>query len=255
VTAGDVPHDPRWVELVGAHNVRDLAGLPATDGRRVRPGVLLRGDHLDDLTDADLAVLRDAVGLRAIVDLRTAREAPEPRAWVGSLGLARLHLPLVDLSGTTDPRQLRREFGDDIANTYRRMLEVAAPGLVRILEFLVEDDHAPALVHCAAGKDRTGITVAVLLAAAGVEEPGIVADYVATGERLDRVRAALARRALYRHVQDDRAPVARLSGAGIEGVLDTVRAHQGGATGFLVAHGADPRAVATWQAMLLEPAT
>ena len=94
MTGGEARHAPQWLELAGAHNVRDLAGLPAADGRRVRPGVLLRGDHLDDVTDADLAVLRDAVGLRAVVDLRTDREAPEPRPWIESLGVARLHLPL-----------------------------------------------------------------------------------------------------------------------------------------------------------------
>jgi protein-tyrosine phosphatase len=74
-----VPEPPRvppsWIDLVGAHNVRDLAGLTA-GRRRVRRGVLLRGDHPDMLTDDDLAVLRDVVGLRGIVDLRTVREAP-----------------------------------------------------------------------------------------------------------------------------------------------------------------------------------
>src|SRR5215217_7438081 len=223
-------HLPRWVELAGAHNVRDLGGLPA-GGRRVRSGVLLRGDHLDDVTDDDLRVLRDEVGLRGIVDLRTATEAPETRQWVGSLGIARLHLPLVDMTGTTDPKHLRAEFGDDVAGVYRRMLEVAAPELVAILHFVVEEHHAPALVHCAAGKDRTGITVAVLLAAAGVDEPGIVADYVATGERLDRIREALARNAIYDAMRTPGSRAAGISSEAIEGVLEGLRAYDGGAEG------------------------
>ena len=244
---------PRWLELAGAHNVRDLGGLPA-GVRRVRPRVLLRGDHLDGATEQDLAVLRDEVGLASIVDLRTPREAPEPREWVGALGLARLHLPLVDLTGTTAPRQVRAEFGDDLGAVYRRMLEVAAPNLVRILEFLVEDGHTPALVHCAAGKDRTGITVAVLLAAAGVEEPAIVADYAATGERLERVRAALAQQRIYRQLREDSPPAAPLASTAIEAVLGAVGAHQGGAAGFLVAHGASPGLLRRWRELLLEPA-
>jgi protein-tyrosine phosphatase len=246
-------HSPRWLELAGAHNVRDLGGLPAGD-RRVRPGVLLRGDHLDDLTDDDLRVLQDEVGLRGIVDLRTAKEAPEAGEWVGALGITRLHLPLVDMTGTTDPRQLRAEFGDDVAGIYRHMLGVAAPELVRILHFVVEEEHAPALVHCAAGKDRTGITVAVLLAAAGVDEPGIVADYVATGERLDRIRAGLARRELYRHMQRDVPANTTVAAGAIEGVLDALRAEEGGAEGFLVRHGAPSDTVARWRRLLLEPA-
>jgi protein-tyrosine phosphatase len=249
-----VSSPPRWIELIGAHNVRDLAGLPARDGRRVRAGVLLRGDHLDAVTDDDLGVLRDAVGLRSIVDLRTLREAPEPQEWVGALGVARLHLPLVDLTGTTGPRQVRAEFGDDMAGIYRRMLELAGPNLVRILDFLADDGHTPGLVHCAAGKDRTGITVAVLLAAAGVEEPGIVADYLATGERLDRIRAALAQRELYRHMREQSAPAAVLTSPAIEGVLDALRAADGGAAGFLVTHGARPETVDRWRETLLEPA-
>src|SRR5215207_6511551 len=197
-------HLPRWVELAGAHNVRDLGGLSA-GGRRVRSGVLLRGDHLDDVTDDDLRVLRD-------------------------------------------------EFGDDVAGVYRHMLEVAAPELVAILQFVVEEHHAPALVHCAAGKDRTGITVAVLLAAAGVDEPGIVADYVATGERLDRIRAALARRELYRHMQRSVPANTTITSTAIEGVLDALRTEDGGAEGFLVRHGAPRDTVDRWRELLLEPA-
>jgi protein-tyrosine phosphatase len=243
---------PSWVELVGAHNVRDLGGLPA-GSRRVRSGVLLRGDSLDDLTLDDLAVVRDVVGLRAIVDLRTALEAPEPSGPVQALGVVRLHLPLVDLSGTTSPRQLQAEFGDDVAGIYRRMLEEAGPAVVGVLGFLLEGDRAPALVHCAAGKDRTGITVAVLLAAAGVDEPAIVADYVATGERLDRIRAALARRELYRAMRDPSSRAMALSSTAIEGVLDALRSYDGGATGFLVHHGAVPGDVQRWRELLLEP--
>ena len=245
-------HTPRWVELTGAHNVRDLGGLPAGN-RRVRPGVLLRGDSLDAVTDADLAVLRDEVGLQTVIDLRTAREAPEVGEWVGTLGLTRLHLPLVDLTGTTSPRRVREELGDDIGAVYRRMLTEAGPNLVRILGFLVEDGHTPALVHCAAGKDRTGIAVAVLLAAAEVEDAAIVADYAATGERLDRVRAALAQRELYRQLRSDSSPAVVLEVRAIEAVLGALREHEGGAAGFLVAHGADPAQVAGWRDLLLQP--
>jgi protein-tyrosine phosphatase len=248
-----VTHAPRWIELTGAHNVRDLAGLPATGGRRVRPGVLLRGDHVDAVTAADLAVLRDEVGLRAVVDLRTTLEAGEPREWVGALGVSRLHLPLVDLTGTTAPRRVAEELGDDVGAIYRRMLAEAAPNLVRILEFLVGDGHTPALVHCAAGKDRTGITVAVLLAAAGVEQPGIVADYVATGERLARVRAALAQRELYGQLRNEDSPAAAVAPTAIEAVLAEVGSHHGGAAGFLATHGADPALIAGWRQLLLEP--
>jgi protein tyrosine/serine phosphatase len=148
---------------------------------------------------------------------------------------------------------VREELGDDIGAVYRRMLTEAGPNLVRILCFLVEGGHTPALVHCAAGKDRTGIAVAVLLAAAGVEDDAVVADYAATGERLDRVRAALAQRELYRQLRSDSSPAVVLESRAIEAVLDTLREHDGGAGGFLVAHGADPAQVVGWRNLLLQP--
>ena len=244
-------HAPNWIELVGAHNVRDVGGLPAGD-RRVRRGVLLRGDHLDALTDGDLAVLRDVVALRGLVDLRTHREAPAAQEWVGALGVSRLHLPLVDLTGTTDMRKLQEEFGGDMGGIYGRMLSAAAPGLVRVLEFVVRREHLPVLVHCAAGKDRTGIAVAVLLAAAGVEESAIVEDYVATASRLDRVRASLAAHPAYRHVRPETTAAESAPASAITAVLDAVRAVDGGVAGFLVREGAREDDVLAWRDLLLE---
>ena len=238
-----------WIDLVGAHNVRDLAGLTAGD-QCVRPGVLLRSDHLDSVTDDDLAVLRDQLRLRAVVDLRSAEEAPAPAGWIATMGVARLHLPLIDLSGTTKPGGLRDQFAADPGAAYQSMLEEAAPGIVRILGFLLEADHLPAMIHCAAGKDRTGITIAVLLAAAGVDEPGIVADYVATGERLIRIRTALSKRDLYKHLADEPSENL-LKPQAIESVLAALRGYDGGAVGFLLAHGATTDQIDTWRALLL----
>lgn len=242
-------HSPDWVDLVGAHNVRDLGGLPAGD-RRVRPGVLLRGDHLDDLTEDDLAVVRDRIGLRGIVDLRSSAEVDAPQEWVGAYGISRLHLPLIDLTGFAT-RAAQQVEPEDLGTVYGRMLDEAAHGVAAVLRFALEDGHTPVLVHCAAGKDRTGITVAVLLAAAGVDEPAIVADYVATGQRLDRIHAALNRRALYRDMVRPGAPTAGVTSAAIEGVLAALRAHPGGAQGFLETHGAPAGAVQAWRDLLL----
>jgi protein-tyrosine phosphatase len=239
-----------WIELAGAHNVRDVAGLTAGE-HRVRPGVLLRSDHLDSVTDDDLGILRDQLGLRAVIDLRTAEEAPAPAGWIATMGVARLHLPLIDLSGTTRPGGLRDQFATDPAQAYRTMLEEAAPGITRILGFLLEDDHVPAMIHCAAGKDRTGITIAVLLAAAGVDEPGIIADYVATGERLTRIRRALAQREFYKHLADA-PPESTLAPKAIEGVLEALRGYDDGAAGFLIAQGATTDQIGQWRQLLLD---
>jgi protein-tyrosine phosphatase len=133
------------------------------------------------------------------------------------------------------------------------MLAQAAPVLVQILRFLVSRERLPALVHCAAGKDRTGITVAVLLAAAGVDDADIVADYTVTGLRLARVNASLARRAGYR-VPDPPPQPALLPETPIRTVLAALHATYGGAEQFLINHGTTPAELDRWRALLLQDA-
>lgn len=250
-------HVPGWIELAGAHNVRDLGGLPAAGGT-VRPRVLLRGDNPDNLTTDDVALLRDDVGLRGVVDLRAPLESPGAAEWFPNLGVTWLHEPLVDFTGLTAPELPRIESGFDWPALYGRMLEAASPGLARILAFLVSGEHTPVLLHCAAGKDRTGIATAVLLAAAGVERDAIVADYLATEQRIDAVRASLTRGRRYRHLQEDRSDGAAAEAFAVDpraiaGVLDTIDSAADGAVGFLTASGADPGHISRWQDMLIEP--
>jgi protein-tyrosine phosphatase len=250
------PHVPRWIELTGAYNVRDLGGLPAAGGT-VRSRVLLRGDNLDALTDADIALLGEDVELRAVVDLRAPFENPRAAQWFDRLGIAWLHEPLLDLTGLTDPAVQREQGGHDYAKLYASMLHSAGPGLARVLEFLVDGPRTPALVHCAAGKDRTGVTVAVLLSVAGVEREAIIADYLATAERIEVIREALARRPEYQHLRDraaaNPAPMPAVDPEAITNVLDIVAAVPGGVAGYLVANGATPDQISRWRDLLIEP--
>jgi protein-tyrosine phosphatase len=251
-------HVPNWIELAGAYNVRDVGGLPAADGT-VRPRVLLRGDNLDGLTVGDIAVLSDEVGLRAVVDLRAAFENPRAAEWLPRLGIGWLHEPLLDLGGLTDPRVRTEQSGDDYAELYAQVLETAGPGLARILAFLVSGPRTPALVHCAAGKDRTGITVAVLLSVAGVEREAIVADYLATAQRIQVIREMLSRKEEYRYLRE-RVAASKRPGAppvvdprAIISVLDILEAAPGGAAGYLVAGGATLEQIERWREMIIEP--
>jgi protein-tyrosine phosphatase len=233
--------EPSWIELAGASNVRDVGGLRA-GARHVRHGVLLRSDHLDDATTDDLALLAGELGLRSVVDLRVEAEDPRPPAWQAH-GVDVLALPLFDLSGTTD----RSAFRGDPADSYAAMLELAGPSLVAVLRFAVRPQGTPLLIHCAAGKDRTGITVAVLLALAGVDDQDIVTDYLATGARLHRVRAQLATKAAYDQVAGNPMLVQDMTAEPIERVLQVVGSHAGGVEGYLVAYGARPAEVQRWR--------
>ena len=238
---------PRWLDLDGTHNVRDVGGLRAAEGR-VRSGVLLRGDHLEDLTTAGAAQLCDVIGLRAIVDLRAPTERPVAGPWMDGRAIDRLHLPLVDMTRSVEV--YRKPDGTlDLVAVYRVTIDEAGPLLVQILRFVVAAGHIPVLVHCAAGKDRTGIAVAVLLAAAGVDPDEIVADYAATGLRLDRVRAALVRRDNF--VLAGPALPELLDPAPIRTVL-TALDEAGGAEAFLLRHGASTDELAGWRELAIE---
>lgn len=238
---------PAWIELAGASNVRDVGGLRAGD-RAVRSGVLLRSDHLDDATVDDITLLAGDLGLKGVVDLRVEWESPKPPAW-DTHGVDVLPLPLFDLSGTTD----RSAFQGAPADAYAAMLDLAGDALVAILRFAVGLDGAPVLIHCAAGKDRTGIAVAVLLSLAGVDRDDIVADYLATGERMDRVREQLATKTAYDQMATNPMLAQEMTAEPIERVLEVLGAHVGGAEGYLVAHGASPAEVQRWRTLLLAP--
>jgi protein-tyrosine phosphatase len=240
---------PLWLELDGAHNVRDVGGLRA-GVRTVRSGVLLRGDHLEDLSTAAAAQLCDVTGLRAVVDLRAVEEGPEPGGWMTGRVVDRLHLPLVDLTRVNADAPLQRPDGEiDYTAAYGRMLAGAGPALVEILRFVLEPERVPVLVHCAAGKDRTGITVAVLLDAAGVDEDDIAADYAATGLRLIRIRRALLVRGGYQNLPIPDEPV-RLDEAPIRAVLGALR-DEGGSAEYLRRHGTTDDELARWRELIL----
>lgn len=198
-----MPQDPGdATRLAGATNFRSLGGLPAADGRRIRPHALMRADRLSRLTDADWRLLA-ATGLATICDLRSASERAEyPNATPAHLDIRDLHCEIRnDLRA--DPSLARMLVQDPtergaerlMIEIYRRFPRYMGSTLRTIVD-VVLDDGAPLLVHCSAGKDRTGFTIALLLHALGVPEDLIRADYLASrawpGKELHR--AALAAR-------------------------------------------------------------
>jgi protein tyrosine/serine phosphatase len=200
--------EPLWVPLDGAVNVRDLGGLPSDDGRRTAAGRLLRADNLQDLTPDDIHRLVDDIGVRTVVDLRTTvevdKEGPgpltaEPRVTLRHLSLYPESGRMTDVdadvllpwqtargrAGAADP-----EADNTTVGFYLAYLKQRPDSVVEAVRAVAAAGGAT-LVHCAAGKDRTGVVVAIALSAAGVSREAVVADYVATGDRLDLVLARL----------------------------------------------------------------
>ena len=187
-----------WIELEGAVNVRDLGGLPATDGGTTVAGRLLRSENLQDLTPGDVARLVDEIGVTTVVDLRSTNEVTiEGPAPLDALaGVRRVHHPVLreflDVSDTVKAALLteaagadRERYPDDpMCGHYLGYLENRPEEVTGALRSIATAPGA-AIVHCAAGKDRTGVVVALALTAAGVEPEAIVADYAASA-RADR---------------------------------------------------------------------
>ena len=175
----------RRIDLEGCFNFRDLGGYPTEDGRRVRWRQLFRSDALHHLTRSDVELVSGQLGVRHVVDLRSSGELEaEGRGRLAETPARFHHLPLFDGVLPSDPSRSFEEIS--LADRYVMMAEFAQEPIARVLATLAESD-APAVYHCAAGKDRTGVISALLLALLGVSDAAIVADYAATQETLDSV--------------------------------------------------------------------
>ncbi|MFD0419052.1 tyrosine-protein phosphatase [Streptomyces sp. NPDC127108] len=177
-------------ELAGVRNFRDVGGLPTLDGRRVRHGVLFRSGHLAHATDADAAFL-GSLGLHTIFDFRNAADQRLEGPDVALPGVRNVNLPLTDPADGAefwkmvrdgDLDQLRSVLSDGkaagrMSASYRTIIKERTAEHSRVLHALAEDS-VPALMHCAAGKDRAGLSIAVTLLAVGVERDAIKADYL-----------------------------------------------------------------------------
>src|ERR1700722_1688844 len=199
-----------WVDLEGAVNVRDLGGLPTEDGGETVAGRLLRSDNLKDLSPSDVATLVGEFGVTTVVDLRSTHEltAEGPAPLDAVDGVRHVHHPVLPERGeSTDivaaallsrREQDESRYPDDpAAGHYLGYLEDRPDQVTGALRTIA---HAPgpALVHCAAGKDRTGVVAALALSVAGVQREAIVADYAATGERVEAILRRLRSSPTYR---------------------------------------------------------
>ncbi|MFN2562349.1 MAG: tyrosine-protein phosphatase [Jatrophihabitans sp.] len=251
----------RWIELDGAENVRDLGGLPTVHGRVVQPRRLIRSDSLQGLSEKDVRHLVDDLGVRAVADLRTgvevSSEGPGPITREPSVEVR--HLSLFPEAGdNTDAVAAEDDDGPVVlpwqgpkrsidesdrrrgaSGVYLSYLDDRADSVIDALRLIAGTEGAT-VVHCAAGKDRTGVVVALALAEVGVERDAIIEDYALSGERIEAIINRLSARKTYASDLDagtvnfDRhkpraETMARL--------LDVVDEFYGGVPAWLRAHG------------------
>jgi protein-tyrosine phosphatase len=181
-----MPDNTRILPLAGAANFRDVGGFPTADGRYTRWGTLFRSDALHELTDEDMAILR-RIGLRTVIDLRTAVELDRTgRGPLGTEDARYFHLSVIDADGG-ESRGIPAPVDQNLANRYLWYLDIGRDALVLALRVLGESSSYPAVFHCAAGKDRTGVLAALVLEIIGVDRAAIVDDYALTASRMELI--------------------------------------------------------------------
>lgn len=247
----------RWIDLDGAVNVRDLGGLPTRDGATTYFGRVLRSDNLQGLSRADIARLTGDLTLRDVIDLRThdevVKEGPGPLTTRPDVAIHHLSL-LPEVGEYTDveadaaevdvdsalpwqDQEASAEIADRAAGFYLNYLHDRPDSVIAALRVMARS-HGAALVHCAAGKDRTGVVTALALEVADVTREAIIADYTLTGERLDRVLARLKASATYAADLDGRPADSHLPRPEImAGLLRHLDETYGGPLGWLTKHG------------------
>jgi protein tyrosine/serine phosphatase len=227
-----------WIDLDTLVNLRDVGGIATTDGRRIASGALLRSDNLQSLTASDIRALldlglTDVIDLRS--DLEVSQEGPGPLTQVDAVTIHHHSLFQENLTEAETEAELTEQLNGDqhaaeqIATPAPTSAEVAAAQALPWVELVkptieVENDstsfylsyiadrpdsvvaslraiayaEGAALVHCAAGKDRTGTIVALALRLVGADRQAVIDDYAATSERIERIIDKLASSNTYR---------------------------------------------------------
>jgi protein-tyrosine phosphatase len=255
-----------WIDLEGAVNVRDLGGTPTTDGGSIVAGRLLRSENLQELTPADITRLVDQIGVTTVVDLRSPNEVtiegPGPLREVPAVSHVNYSLlrEFLDVNDTVKAALLTeaaeadtaRYPDDPMTGHYLGYLENRPEQVTGALRAVATAPGA-AIVHCAAGKDRTGTIVALALTVAGVEPELVVADYYASTEKIEAIMERLARSKMYAGVTTTPLVAHSPRSETMKAFLEQLDARYGGAETWLAAHGFGPDEVARLRAKLTQP--
>jgi protein-tyrosine phosphatase len=241
----------RHIRLDGCVNFRDAGGYPVLSTRGSGAGIrwrkLFRSDALNELTEADVTLLTAGLRVTTVVDLRTdferRRDARRP---LDRTGVEVVHAPLLTERNASSIEQP----GLTLSERYVRMLELAGVPLVRAISAVA---HAPGgvVVHCAAGKDRTGLVIAAVLGALGVGDEDIVADYALTTGNLSGIEMRLRQDAELHGYVPGRVMAA--PAPAMREVLAALRATHGSVSGFLTRAGVGPEVARALHAGLVVP--
>jgi protein tyrosine/serine phosphatase len=255
-------HRASWIELAGVVNMRDVGGMLTEAGDVVRDHRLLRSDNLQDLPEESVRTLLEEYRLTDVVDLRTyvevAKEGDGPLRLVPQVH--HHHFTLYredsDESGIPDAEKAlpwekdekrarvtapvasgRRSHDEFWSQHYLKYLTTRPDSVLAALHTISTSEGA-AIVHCAAGKDRTGTIVGMALKMVGVVDDEVIADYAASAERVPRILERLRARPAYAENLKDKTVAQQSPQADtMRLLLDALQEHFGGVHGWLTEQG------------------
>jgi protein-tyrosine phosphatase len=233
----------RAVAIGGTYNFRDVGGYETDDGGMIRWGRLFRSDALHNLRPSATTALR-TLGLRTVIDLRSDQERRARPDNLPEGGPEYFACPILDQHTIADsPARLE--------DVYDHIISARGTTVVEAVRILACPGAVPAVVHCAAGKDRTGVVIGLLLSSLGVHHEIVASDFAATSLFLTDEFASVLTADSQAGVD---APLLRAPAELMCQLLARVEADYGGALGYLLAHGITSAEHARLRAHLVAPA-
>ena len=239
----------RRIVLEGAVNFRDQGGYPTENGRFVKWRRLFRSDSLHDLTESDVQTITGTLGLTTIVDLRSINSVLEDgRGLLALSGIAYHNYPFLERRGIEPPTS-GSDPGERLTAIYQWILLNAGTLMAQAFNALAQDVNQPALFHCNAGKDRTGVLGATLLSVLGVSREDVVADFLMTNEVIDGILARIKKMPGF---QDSTRDGIMAPQSAIEKFLDVMQRDFGGPESYLLRHGVQQETMNGFKESMLE---
>ena len=221
----------------------------ATPEGATRWRTLLRSDGLHRLPERSQRSLID-FGLRTVIDLRTEEETvTAPNVFASSPNIAYIHLPMLA------PHIIDQHRAETLEELYRALVDECRSQIWYVISVLADIPAVQAIIHCSAGKDRTGVVIAALLDLVGVARDTIVEDYLQTKRHLNPIKSKLRSAAAQIGYNLDRLDrVLECRADAIKGALEYIDEKYGGTPEYVMAVGIDESAIGRLRSVLVENA-
>ncbi|MDA1128425.1 MAG: tyrosine-protein phosphatase [Chloroflexi bacterium] len=238
----------RRIPLEGCVNFRDLGGYSAAGGRTVRWRRLFRSDSPNSLTEADVQTVTGDLGVLSVIDLRSSSGvADDGRGLLALSGIGYHQFPLLERRGFLPPTS-GAEVEERLTDMYQWILFNAGALMAQAFTTLAQQLNQPALFHCSAGKDRTGVLGATILEVLGVGREDIVNDFLMTNDVIDGILARLHKMPGF---EDSTREGIMAPRAAIEKYLDAAQSEFGGSEAYLRQHGVQQQTIDSFRESML----